>query len=371
MCRFPRLIINPKYKPNKKNGGQVPPVLDDRVKYVPIGCQRCMDCKRQKANNWRTRLIEDIKTSGKAWMITLTFNTESIKHIASYINPDIDGYERDNAIATQAVRWYLERWRKKYKKSQRHWLVTELGTQRYEHIHLHGIIWCTEEELNTVKEIWKYGYVYDGQYNMEKRINYVNERTMNYIVKYITKMDFKHKYYNPIILTSAGIGKTYTETAQARRNKFKGTETLETYRTGTGNKIALPIYWRNKIYSDEEREKLWLQRLDQQIRWVNGTKIDISKGEERYYKLLKLAQEENNRLGYGNDEKDWNRIEYERIRRNMLHAKRIGNNTNASGGVLTQDIGYAGRKPPGEAEEILINNNIWVITDKGIFQKNR
>ena len=31
MCLYPTLIKNPKYKPNKKNGGQVPPVLDKRV----------------------------------------------------------------------------------------------------------------------------------------------------------------------------------------------------------------------------------------------------------------------------------------------------------------------------------------------------
>ena len=29
--------------------------------------------------------------------------------------------------ATRAVRFFLERWRKEYKKSLRHWLVTEIG----------------------------------------------------------------------------------------------------------------------------------------------------------------------------------------------------------------------------------------------------
>ena len=43
-----------------------------------------------------------------------------------------------------------------------------------------------------------------------------------------------------------------------------------------GHKQALPIYWRNKIYSEEEREKLWLQKLDKKERYVNGQKIDIS-----------------------------------------------------------------------------------------------
>jgi len=37
MCLYPKLIKNPKYKPNKKNGGIVPELKDIRVLAVPIG----------------------------------------------------------------------------------------------------------------------------------------------------------------------------------------------------------------------------------------------------------------------------------------------------------------------------------------------
>ena len=30
----------------------------------------------------------------------------------------------------------------------------------------------------------------------------------------------------------------------------------------------MPIYWRNKIYNDEEREKLWLYKLNKQERYI-------------------------------------------------------------------------------------------------------
>ena len=53
------------------------------------------------------------------------------------------------------------------------------------------------------------------------------------------------------------------------KNKFnQNGETREYYKTETGHKQALPIYWRNKIYSEEEREKLWLQKLDKEERYV-------------------------------------------------------------------------------------------------------
>ena len=60
MCFYPNLVKNPKYKANKKNGGIIPPIIDKRVLYVPIGCQKCIECKTKKSNEWRTRLLDDI-----------------------------------------------------------------------------------------------------------------------------------------------------------------------------------------------------------------------------------------------------------------------------------------------------------------------
>ena len=98
----------------------------------------------------------------------------------------------------------------------------------------------------------------------------VNERTVNYITKYITKTDEIHKEYKPIILASAGLGKKYIERYDSKNNKFRGKDTKETYTTRNGLELALPIYYRNKIYNDEEREKLWMNLLDKNVRYVNG-----------------------------------------------------------------------------------------------------
>ena len=47
--------------------------------------------------------------------------------------------------------------RKRTKKSIRHWLVTELGHEGTERIHLHGIIFTEEPEI--IETDWKYGYL--------------------------------------------------------------------------------------------------------------------------------------------------------------------------------------------------------------------
>ena len=290
MCLYPTLIKNKKYVANKKNKGIIPTAKDERVLYVPVGCQKCMECRKDKARQWNVRLLEDIRENKRAYFVTLTFSNESIKELSEKINTELDGYDRDNAIAKKGVRYFLERWRKKHKKSVRHWLVTELGHNGTENIHLHGIIW-TDKNPKEITERWEYGYVWIGEY--------ANEKTINYITKYITKTDLKHKEYKSLILTSSGIGSNYINRADSKNNKYKGTDTKEYYKSRNGFKLKLPIYWRNKIYSEEEREKLWLHKLDEQVRYVDGQKIDISKGDKTYYQYLEIARRKNKMLGYG------------------------------------------------------------------------
>jgi hypothetical protein len=63
--------------------------------------------------------------------------------------------------------------------------------------------------------------------------------------------------------------------------------------------MALPIYYRNHLYTDAEREELWLMKLDKEIRWVNGVKIDVSNGYEDYFRCLEEARKLNITFGFG------------------------------------------------------------------------
>lgn len=291
---------------------------------------------KKKARDWKIRLTEEIRTDTKsAEFITLTFSNESIKELTDAIHkvePELEGYALDNAIAILAQKKFSNRWKKKRGTRIKHWLVTELGHNGTENIHLHGIVWndiktekrekqnhkIRAEFIRDIKETWKYGFVYIG--------DYVNEQTVNYITKYVLKIDEDHKEYKPTILASSGHGKTigsgYLKRWDSTRNKYKEGNTNEAYSNRQGYQMGLPIYYRNKIYSEEEREKLWLEKLDKQERWVLGSKIDISKGEGIYYKVLEHARKLNARLGYGSDKKDWNREIYENARRTLMQQER-------------------------------------------------
>lgn len=325
MCLYPKLMKNRKYTETKKNGGNVPTPTDPRTLLVPVGCGKCMECKKQKGRAWAVRLQEDIRIKQDVTFVTLTFSNESIKELYQAVmeereGEEITGYDLDNAIAKKGTRRFLERWRKQTGKSIKHWLVTELGHQGTENIHLHGLIYSADRQM--IEKTWAYGYVFCG--------TYVNEQTINYMCKYVMKMDENHKEYSPRILSSAGIGTKYTERLDAKNNKYKGDKTREYYTTRQGIKLNIPIYYRNKIYTEEEREKLWIKKLDENIRYVDGIKIDLNReGTERYYKVLKEARKKNKKMGYGDDQVNWKRKEYEEQRRALNMEQRLNNNAQA------------------------------------------
>ncbi len=323
MCLYPKLVRNPKYRVNKKNGGKVPPLKDGRVAKVPIGCGYCYECLKKKANEWRVRLAEELKTSENGKFITLTFSSEAFEYLKNQVKPR-KGYMLDNEIATYAVRRFLERWRRKYKKSVKHWLITELGGNGTENIHLHGIIFT--ENVDEIERIWNngtipYGFVWKGKKKGRRVINYVSERTVNYMVKYVMKLDEKHPNYKPKILCSKGIGVGYVNSIGFRKNGYKEGDTKEVYTTSNGLKIALPIYYRNKRYSEEEREKLWIEKLDKGVRYIGGDKVD-AEDDETIEELLRYHQRLNSEWGYGSPE-TWKVKEYEEERRELMHEKRM------------------------------------------------
>lgn len=300
MCLYPKFILNKKYLA-KDIHGKTKQLKDIRAKYVPVGCGNCIECRQQKANSWRVRLCEEIKVHKYAYFVTLTFANDKLKKLCEETNN-----KECNATATIAVRRFLERYRKKYGHSICHWLITELGHENTERIHIHGILF-TETPLanDELQNIWKYGNTDTGKY--------CNIRTINYIVKYVTKIDNDHKGYHPIILCSAGLGKNYITNRVREIHKFAGRETKDYYRLPNGQKIAQPIYYRNQLYSADEREQLWLYRLDKHKTYIRGIEkgaLNTTQGYSDYLNTLKVQQADNIKLGYGDRSETWKEKEY-------------------------------------------------------------
>jgi hypothetical protein len=291
MCLYTKSIVNKRYVPTiKNNWGQfMEKCSDPRKLYVPVGCGHCIECVTQKRNSWVIRLSEEIKDHEKTHFVTLTFDDDAIQELYN------DADQKDaNSIAKLAVRRFLERWRKKYKKSVKHWLITELGDERCR-IHLHGLIFTNKSEQEILDK-WQYGFVRFGKY--------VNIKTINYITKYMLKGGSeKHKGFKQKIFTSAGIGKGYLKRANSKIHKYVKGEKIHPYVDERGFERSLPLYLRNKILTDKERDDAFTDFLDRQKMSIMGVEFDISTEEgikdfnkRRDYERIKALQ-----MGYNDN----------------------------------------------------------------------
>ena len=146
-------------------------------------------------------------------------------------------------------------------------------------MHLHGIFFG-DKAPDSIITHWKYGFVFIG--------TFVSERTINYITKYMLKDDIKHREFTGKVFTSAGIGSGYFKRNDWKNNIYKKGETKETYVYRNGTRAMMPRYYRDKIYTEDEKEYLWIEKLDKGITWVMGQKCKIDSNE--YEEALKYYQ---------------------------------------------------------------------------------
>lgn len=261
MCLYPQYIVNPKYKPNKKNKGNPPICKDRRLYYIPTKCGCCIECRKEKQREWRVRLEEELR-SNYGYFITLTISPEGIKELEE--KTGLSWKENPNEIASKGLRLFLERCRKDTSKSVRHWCVTELG-ETGDRIHLHGIFFG-QKSVELIKKHWKYGFSFIG--------SYCNSRSINYMTKYMLKVDIKHPTFKQIVLASPGIGSGYMDRLDYlwQKQNYKRLE-VATYTFRNGTKMAMPKYYKNKIFTEKEREKMWINNLNRGLLWIYGEKV--------------------------------------------------------------------------------------------------
>lgn len=184
--------------------------------------------------------------------VTLTFDD---KNLSKY-----------NNNPNKAVRQFLDACRKHYGRQLRHWFVAEFGTDT-NRIHYHGLLfgfYCKPgtEDFYKLKSLWNRGIIWVG---------YVDgSRTVNYVVKYITKGDNSGNL-QPRVLTSQGIGLSYI--TDITRRYHHNQHSLMNYIRLNGMIYPLPRFYQTKIFSKEELLQISIEnalrppvyRIDQTI----------------------------------------------------------------------------------------------------------
>ena len=105
----------------------------------------------------------------------------------------------------------------------------------------------------------------------------------------MTKVDIDHPNFVGRVLCTKGIGAGYVNREDAKNHKYTKGKTIEYYRLRNGAKINLPIYYRNQLFSEKEREMLFLDKIEKGVIYVMGQKVHRD-DEAEYLGLLEEAR---------------------------------------------------------------------------------
>lgn len=243
-CIIPRRIINRHYvKISKENNEDVNIYSDRPDFYVDVPCGRCINCLNSYMTKWRTRLYHEYEymtplERKNSYFITLTFRDDVL-------------YSKDFDVYLCKYR-FVDRIRKKHGSTPRYFLITEYGETTFR-LHLHGIIFDCNFSIHELEKLWSYGFV-DYEILTDYRIKYIT----SYITKYSDDVIVDPKYIQRVFC-SPGIGKKYTEDKANLRYHHPAKGVLNPILQNSSQfLIAMPRYYRQKIFTDDEREDMSL-----------------------------------------------------------------------------------------------------------------
>lgn len=216
------------------------PIRLKKYRGVIAPCGKCLNCKKRRANDWIIRIKAEEKIHTSALFVTLTYEQPPIT---------AKGWP---TVQKSCVQNFFKRLRfNTGRKNIRYYLCAEYGSQTMRP-HYHAIIFNANEE-----EITK-AWTYENENIKNGHIHFgtVGGASINYTVKYMMK-DKKIPLHrnddrNPeFAIMSQGLGKSYMtkEMITWHRNN-KASYTVQE----GGIKNALPRYYRDKIFSEEERK---------------------------------------------------------------------------------------------------------------------
>jgi hypothetical protein len=219
-----------------------PYIVTHEGEEIPVPCGRCPLCARRKTSQWAFRLMAESKRHRSAHFVTLTYNTDHVP-----LSPG--GFMTLNK---KDVQDFMKRFRKLHPKDTRikYYCVGEYGTNNWRP-HYHCIIFGSDDSL--VAKAWQK----EGKEIGTVDIGEVSQASILYTCGYMNKgkrvprfaQDDRQPEFN---LMSKGLGENYInrETIKFHRSNLENN-----FVTGLGGiKIAMPRYYRDKIFSEEDLE---------------------------------------------------------------------------------------------------------------------
>lgn len=237
-------IVNPHWNENTKLGrsnlngwriayGTKTGYPDDYKILIP--CGHCLGCLRDKATQWRVRLLHEHLYGNHKNCICLTLT----------IAPEFYEQFQNRKGMAAAMRAFIDRLRYYTvgRKSPKRFFVSELGEQRGR-LHFHGFIWDINVPEHELRRAWKYGFICAKPLRSAKQLSYAT--------KYITKPAVA--FHKPTIFVSPGLGAGYLNQSNWVDWHHRGNDDLNINLCCCFDHFvyAMPRYYREKIFTDGE-----------------------------------------------------------------------------------------------------------------------
>lgn len=211
----------------------------DNEQFVPVPCGKCPPCRSRRASGWSFRLMQQEKISQSSSFITLTYDTTNVPI-------SVKGFM---SLNKRDVQLFFKRLRKAHNDDTKikYYVCGEYGGQT-NRPHYHAIIFNVR--LPLVQPAWDKGQVYYGS---------VTGASIGYVLKYMCKENStcgKYEWDDRIpefSLMSKGMGVNYLSSAVKKWHK-SDMENRMYCPIEDGKKIAMPRYYKDKMYTAEERE---------------------------------------------------------------------------------------------------------------------
>lgn len=202
---------------------------------VLVPCGKCPSCKLKRVNAWVMRLENEARIHNTSLFITLTYEQPpmSTNNFMTLHKPDFQNF--------------IKRLRKNIhgnkKSTIKYYACGEYGGKTWRP-HYHAIIYDVFQDQ--VEKAWPLGHIHVGD---------VNANTIAYCCKYICKdkrvgMFAKDDRIREFSLMSKNLGKNYITPETIRYH----TADLNSFvlKNG-GHKMCLPRYYRDKIFTEDQR----------------------------------------------------------------------------------------------------------------------
>lgn len=243
----------------------------------PVPCGKCPPCLQRRASAWSFRLLNEMDSIPRCFFLTLT-----------YSSPPLSKSGRMTLVKRDWV-LFMKRLRKFHVPGTtiRYYAVGEYGSKRMRP-HFHAIIYGVNPEH--ISKAWSpsNGTKFAGVPGLFECDPDVNPSNIAYVCKYITKGRLIPQYAGDdrvpeFSLMSKHLGECYLTPQMIRYHKADLSRTYHVLDGGV--KVAMSRYYKDKIFSPEEREFMFFQNQDDfALRFKKEMDSYIAKrGEARYY----------------------------------------------------------------------------------------